>query len=255
MSEQTIWITGASSGIGRATAFALADKNRNVILSGRRKERLLELESQLTGLYANIFIASFDIRNREECSKAVDELPSDFRNLRILINNAGLAAGFDSFQNGLYDDWDQMIDTNLKGLLYLSKACIPLLKNGAHAQIINVGSVAGKEVYPMGNVYCASKHAVDALTRAMRIDLLSDGIRVSSVSPGLVETEFSIVRFKGDSERAGKVYEGFKPLSSDDVADAIKYIANSPVHVTIGDILILPSAQAASRDVLRNKTT
>lgn len=251
MSEETIWITGASSGIGRATALKLANNKRNIIISGRRRERLTELANHLKGLYKSVYISSFDVQNKEACFQAVNELPAEFSNLRLLVNNAGLAAGLEPFQSGSLDDWDQMIDTNVKGLLYLSKACIPLLKNVPHAQIVNVGSIAGKEVYPMGNVYCASKHAVDALTRAMRIDLLPDGIRVCLVSPGLVETEFSLVRFKGDSERAKKVYDGIKPLLPDDVADAIKFIVDSPVHVTIGDILILPAAQAASRDVLR----
>ena len=251
MKNETILISGASSGIGRATAMLLAKSGRNLILTGRRSDRLTELKRELELLGVQVFTGVFDIQSRKETEAFVSTIPEKFQSIRVLVNNAGLAAGLSSIQDGDIDDWDQMIDTNLKGLLYLTKGLIPLLSLVEGAQIINIGSIAGKEVYPNGNVYCASKHAVDALTRAMRIDLLPLNIRVSSVSPGMVETEFSLVRFKGDANRASSVYKGMEPLKAEDIADSIKYIIDSPNRVTIGDILILPSAQAASRDVKR----
>ncbi|HPH83324.1 MAG TPA: SDR family NAD(P)-dependent oxidoreductase [Flavobacteriales bacterium] len=251
MKNETILISGASSGIGKATAMLLAKSGRNLILTGRRSDRLTELKRELELLGVQVFTGVFDIQSRKETEAFVSTIPEEFQSIRVLVNNAGLAAGLSSIQDGDIDDWDQMIDTNLKGLLYLTKAIIPLLRKVEGSQIINIGSIAGKEVYPNGNVYCASKHAVDALTRAMRIDLLPLNIRVSSVSPGMVETEFSLVRFKGDADRASSVYKGMEPLKAEDIADSIKYIIDSPYRVTIGDILILPSAQAASRDVKR----
>ena len=251
MKNETILISGASSGIGKATAMLLAQSGRNLILTGRRSDRLTELKNELELLGVQVFTGVFDIQSRKETEAFVSTIPEEFQSIRVLVNNAGLAAGLSSIQDGDIDDWDQMIDTNLKGLLYLTKGLIPLLSKVEGAQIINIGSIAGKEVYPNGNVYCATKHAVDALTRAMRIDLLPLNIRVSSVSPGMVETEFSLVRFKGDVDRASSVYKGMEPLKAEDIADTIKYIIDSPYRVTIGDILILPSAQAASRDVKR----
>lgn len=253
MKNETILISGATSGIGKATAELLAKTGRLLILTGRRIERLEILKSELESKGAEIFIASFDIRNRKETEQFVDSIPDVFRNIRVLINNAGLAAGLAAVQDGDPDDWDQMIDTNVKGLLYLSRAVIPLLEKVEGAQIVNVSSIAGKEVYPNGNVYCASKFAVDALTKSMRIDLLPKGIRVSSVCPGMVETEFSLVRFKGDAQRATNVYKGLQPLHAEDIAEAIRYIIESPFRISIADMLIFPTIQASSRDVLREE--
>lgn len=252
MNPETILITGASSGIGRACAERLAKGKSKLILTGRRKERLLDLADNLQSGGTQVYIASFDVRNNAEVLDFVENIPAEFRNIRVLINNAGLAAGLDPIQSGDIDQWDRMIDTNIKGLLYMSRAVLPLMKEVQNAQVVNIGSIAGKEVYGSGNVYCGTKHAVDALTRAMRIDLLPLKIRVSSVSPGLVETEFSLVRFEGDEEKAKSVYQGYHPLHADDIADAVSYILNAPTHVTIADILILPSAQGSSRDVRRS---
>ena len=251
MKNETIIISGATSGIGKATAELLARTGRSLILTGRRTERLEILKSELEAKGAEVFIASFDIRNRKETEEFVDSIPAAFRNVRVLINNAGLAAGLGAVQDGDPDDWDQMIDTNVKGLLYLSRAVIPILEKVEGAQIVNVSSIAGKEVYPNGNVYCASKFAVDALTKGMRIDLLPKGIRVSSVCPGMVETEFSLVRFKGDTERAANIYKGLHPLLAEDIAESIRYIIESPYRITIADLIIFPNAQASSRDFIR----
>lgn len=251
MKNETIIISGATSGIGKATAELLAKHGRSLILTGRRTERLEILKTELEAKGAEVFIASFDIRNRKETEEFVDSIPAAFRNVRVLINNAGLAAGLGAVQDGDPDDWDQMIDTNVKGLLYLSRAVIPLMETTEGAQIVNVSSIAGKEVYPNGNVYCASKFAVDALTKGMRIDLLPKGIRVSSVCPGMVETEFSLVRFKGDTERAANIYKGLQPLLAEDIAESIRYIIESPYRITIADLIIFPNAQASSRDFIR----
>jgi len=253
MKNETILISGATSGIGKATAELLAKHGRSLILTGRRLDRLELLKSELEAKGSLVFIASFDIRNRKESEKFVDSIPSAFRNIRVLINNAGLAAGLGAVQDGDPDDWDQMIDTNVKGLLYLSRAVIPLLEKVEGAQIVNVSSIAGREVYPNGNVYCASKFAVEALTKGMRIDLLPKGIRVSSISPGMVETEFSLVRFKGDAERAANVYKGLQPLLPEDIAESIRYIIESPFRISIADMLIFPNVQASSRDVVREE--
>jgi NADP-dependent 3-hydroxy acid dehydrogenase YdfG len=249
--RETIVITGASSGIGRACAQILAGPGTQFILTARREERLRHLASELQSLGASVWTYTLDVRSREGCQKWAQEIPESFRNIRVLINNAGLAAGLTGIQDGEVNDWDQMIDTNVKGLLYTTEAILPYLKQSQGAQIINMSSIAGREVYANGNVYCASKHAVDALTRSMRIDLLPLGIRVSSVSPGMVETEFSLVRFKGNAERAAVVYEGIKPLKPEDVADAVNYIISAPPHVTVADMVLFPAAQASSRDVLR----
>ena len=196
-------------------------------------------------------MAQFDVRNKMEVESFFEKLPTEFQQIRVLINNAGLAAGMDFIQNGDTNDWDQMIDTNVKGLLYMTRSAIKFLENTTGAQIVNVGSIAGREVYPKGNVYCATKHAVDALTRAMRIDLHEKGIRVSSVNPGLVETEFSLVRFKGDAEKAKAIYKGLDPLIGDDIAETIRYIIETPFRISIADLTIFAAAQASSRDVIR----
>lgn len=252
--HKTIMITGASSGIGMACARKLARAGQRMILVARRTDRLDALASELKKVGVEVFTASLDVRDKEACETLIRNLPDSFREIHVLINNAGLAAGLAPVQRGDIGDWDRMIDTNVKGLLYVSKAVIPLMMGVEGAQIINIGSVAGKEVYPNGNVYCASKHAVDALTRAMRIDLLESGIRVSSVSPGMVETEFSLVRFAGDEQKAKSVYQGLEPLTAKDIADSVAFIVEAPTRVCIADILVFPAAQASSRDVLRRNS-
>jgi 3-hydroxy acid dehydrogenase/malonic semialdehyde reductase len=237
-------ITGATSGIGKSTAFKMAEKGINLILTGRREERLAELKKNLESKYSvQVQTLCFDIRNRESVNEQIEHLPDDFKAIDVLVNNAGLAAGMDLIQNGNIDDWEQMIDTNVKGLLYITKAVAPFMIRRNRGHIINIGSIAGKETYLKGNVYCASKHAVDALTRAMRLDLLEHGIKVSSISPGMVETEFSEVRLK-DKEAAKKVYDGLIPLTPDDIADTVDFILSRPDHVNINDIIIMPKAQA-----------
>ncbi|MDX5405244.1 MAG: SDR family oxidoreductase [Bacteroidota bacterium] len=251
--RKTVLITGATSGIGEACAQTFAENGYNLIITGRRKDRLERLSEELERQFGiQILSLSFDVRDREMVRKHLLELPEPFDNVDILLNNAGLAAGADPIQSGDHVNWERMMDTNVKGLLYVTEAILPGMKKNGSGHIINIASIAGKEVYPGGNVYCASKHAVDALTRGMRLDLVETGIKVSQVSPGLVETEFSIVRFEGDMEKAKQVYRGMEPLHASDVADSVYYIASRPAHVNIGDILILPSAQASSTVVKRN---
>lgn len=213
-------ITGATSGIGEAIALKFAQKDINVIITGRRLDKLNALKSNITSnTKANILALKMDVTDRKSVERVINGLPDEWKSIDILVNNAGLAVGLDPIQHGNPDDWEQMIDTNLKGLLYVSKAVLPLMIARQKGHIINIGSIAGKEVYPKGNVYCATKHAVDALTKSMRIDLLGNGIKVTQIAPGLVETEFSLVRFKGDEERASKVYQGYKPLEGKDIAE------------------------------------
>jgi len=251
MLNETILISGATSGIGLSTAKLLAKPGRKLIITGRRKEILQSTKNELVEKGAEVYMAQFDVRNKMEVESFFEKLPTEFQQIRVLINNAGLAAGMDFIQNGDTNDWDQMIDTNVKGLLYMTRSAIKFLENTTGAQIVNVGSIAGREVYPKGNVYCATKHAVDALTRAMRIDLHEKGIRVSSVNPGLVETEFSLVRFKGDAEKAKAIYKGLDPLIGDDIAETIRYIIETPFRISIADLTIFAAAQASSRDVIR----
>jgi NADP-dependent 3-hydroxy acid dehydrogenase YdfG len=239
-------ITGATSGIGNATAHKLAQNGFNVIITGRRHDLLDSLKKELGIKYkADVFTLNFDIRDPKAVGKIIDELPESWRKIDVLINNAGLAAGFNPIQSGDVSDWEQMIDTNIKGLLYITRKVAPIMIENGHGHIVNIGSIAGKEVYENGNVYCATKSAVDALTKGMRIDLVNYNIKVTSIDPGAVETEFSLVRFKGDSSRAAKVYEGFKPLIAEDIADAILYVVTRPPHVNITDMLITPTAQAS----------
>ena len=238
-------VTGATSGIGKATAQILAKNNYKIILCGRREDRLLELKNELLA-FTEVHTLSFDVRDKKAVFESVDSLPETFSKIDVLINNAGNAHGLDSIQNGDLDDWDAMIDINVKGLLYVSKAIIPKMIAQKSGHIINIGSIAGKEVYANGNVYCASKHAVDALNQAMRIDLNPFGIRVGAIHPGAVETEFSEVRFKGNSERAANVYNGFEPLRAEDIADIIHFVISRPYHVNIADLLVLPTAQASA---------
>lgn len=245
-------ITGATSGIGEACAEIFARGHYDLILTGRRIERLEKLAKELQEEFnVNIATSSFDIRNRDEVVQNLEELPENWRKIDVLINNAGLSRGLDPIQAGSYDDWDTMIDTNIKGLLYVSKIVSNWMIENGKGHIINIGSIAGKEVYANGNVYCATKHAVDALNKGMRIDLLPYGIKVTAVHPGAVETEFSEVRFKGDKERAKKVYDGFEPLVAVDVAEAIWFAATRPPHVNINDMLIMPTAQANASTIFR----
>lgn len=240
-------VTGATSGIGKAVAKSLAAKGYNLIITGRRTELLAECESELKTENVKVLSLPFDVRNEDEVEKYLGNLPCEWRNIKVLVNNAGLAVGLDPIQNGVLDDWERMIDTNVKGLLYVSRIVSKIMiDNGNGGHIINLGSIAGKEVYPNGNVYCASKHAVDAITKGLRIDLLPFGIKVSQICPGAVETEFSKVRFKGDTQRAANVYKGFVPLSAQDIADAIMFMVNCPAHVNINDMVIMPAAQANS---------
>ena len=240
-------ITGATSGIGRATALKLAEHNYDVIITGRREERLVNLKNAIESSFpSKVHILCFDVRDKASVTKEIDNLPDKWKDIRVLVNNAGLAAGLSHIQDGEIDDWERMIDTNVKGLLYVTRQVAPLMVKKGDGHIINVGSMAGKEVYEKGNVYCATKHAVEALTKAMRIDMLKDNIKVTSVSPGLVETEFSMVRFKGDKEKADKTYKGYTPLTGDDVADVIVFTVKMPAHVNLNNIEITPRAQANS---------
>lgn len=241
-------ITGATSGIGEATAELLAQNNFNLILTGRRKERLEELQQKIQAdNNCEIYLLNFDIRSKDETKAAFESLPEQWQNIDVLINNAGLAVGMDPIHEGDQDDWERMIDTNLKGLLYITRLVSPIMAQKGSGHIVNISSIAGKEAYALGNVYCATKHAVQALTQGMRIDLLKHGIKVSSVAPGAVETEFSVVRFKGNEEKANDVYKGFTPLYAEDIAETILFVVSRPKHVNIDDVLIMPTAQAFSR--------
>jgi len=244
--QKTIFITGATSGFGKACAHAFAGDHHRLILTGRRADRLEKEASILRDKYnVDVMTLNFDVRDRDAVKLAVESIPLDWRNIDILINNAGLAAGSDLLQEGNMDDWETMIDTNVKGLLYVTKNIFPLLLQSTCPHIVNIGSIAGKEVYAKGNVYCATKFAVDALTRGMRIDMLAHGIKVSQVAPGAAETEFSQIRFKGDMDAAANVYKGFAPLQAEDIANAVTWITGLPAHVNINDMVIMPTAQAS----------
>ena len=239
------FITGTTAGIGEATTTILAQNGYQLIITGRREEKLLALAEKITQETGQkILPLSFDVRQKEAVYEAIDSLPAEWKNIDLLINNAGLAAGAAPIHESDIDDWERMIDTNIKGLLYVSRKIMPMMVERKKGHIINIGSVAGKEVYANGNVYCGTKHAVDAITKSMRIDLLTHGIKVSQVAPGAVETEFSVVRFHGDQQAADNVYKGFDPLMAQDIADAVLYIATRPAHVNINDMLIMPTAQA-----------
>lgn len=243
--KKTALITGATSGIGKATAENLAKNGFNLILCGRRQERLDSLASEL-GKASDIYTLNFDVRDRKVVHQKIQDIPNSFSNIDVLINNAGNAHGLDPIEEGSLDDWDAMLDINVKGLLYVSKAIIPGMIKRKSGHVINIGSTAGKEVYPKGNVYCASKHAVDAINQGMRIDLNQYGIRVGAVNPGLVETEFSQVRFKGNNQKANTVYKGFQALKPEDIADIIHFVVTRPYHVNIADLVVMPTAQASS---------
>ena len=239
-------VTGATAGIGEATALMLAEEGAALIITGRREERLLLLKNKLEQLNVRVLPLCFDVSDEQAVKQSLGSLPEEWRAIDILVNNAGLAAGMNTVQEGDSDDWNRMIDTNVKGLLYVTRAVTPGMVARGSGQIINIGSIAGKEVYPNGNVYCATKHAVDALTKGLRIDLLPHGIRVTQVCPGAVETEFSLIRFHGDAARAGKVYHGFENLVAGDIAECIRFIINRPPHVNINDMVVMPTAQATA---------
>ena len=251
MSKITL-ITGATAGIGEACAHVFARERYDVIITGRREDRLEKLAQQLKKEYnVNVITLEFDVRNREEVIGKLEALPDEWKKINVLMNNAGLSQGLDPIQDGSYEDWETMIDTNVKGLLYVTKVVSNWMIANGFGHIVNLGSIAGKEVYPNGNVYCASKHAVDALNKGMRIDLLPYGIKVTAVHPGAVETEFSEVRFKGDKSRAKKVYDGFEPLVAKDIAETIWFVVSRPPHVNINELTIMPTAQANAMNIYR----
>jgi len=246
-------ITGATSGIGEACAHIFAQNGYNLILLARREDRLAKIAHPLEDKYAiTIKQVTTDVREKGTLTSALEEIPAEWKKVDVLINNAGLSQGLDPIDKGNTDDWDTMIDTNVKGLLYVTKIVSNWMIPNKSGHIINIGSIAGQEVYPNGNVYCATKHAVDALSRSMRIDLLQHDIKVTAINPGMVETEFSVVRFKGDAERAKNVYAGLEPLIADDIADAIWYAVSRPKHVNINDMLIMPTAQATATLINRS---
>lgn len=252
MSRKIAFITGASAGIGAATAKVLASQQYNLILAARRVESLKKLSDELTTQFGiSTLVVKLDVRNRNEVAETIAAFPKDWQKINVLVNNAGLASGLSSIDEGDIDDWDVMIDTNVKGLLYVTRNVIPLMKSNESGHIINIGSIAGKEVYANGNVYCATKHAVDALNKAMRLELAKFPIKVTAIHPGAVETEFSVVRFHGDKERADKVYEGFENLVADDIADAIWFAISRPAHVNINELTIMPTAQPVASVIHR----
>ena len=252
--NKTIMITGATSGFGRATAVRFAKNGYNIIITGRRKELLDELEKELrvTGKI-KVLSLCFDVRKKDEVESVIRNLPEDWKKIDILVNNAGLAVGLDHIQNGNTDDWDRMIDTNVKGLLYITRAVAPLMVARNEGHIFNLGSIAGKEAYENGNVYCASKFAVDALSKSMRIDMLKNNIKVTLIAPGMAETDFALVRFKGDEQKAKNVYKGIAALTADDIAGVIYYCATLPDHVCINEIVITPTQQASVNHSVRKE--
>lgn len=247
-------ITGATSGIGEATARLLAKNNFDLIITGRRSERLEELKNELNK-ETDVISLCYDVRNKEEVFKAIDSLSGKWRNIDALINNAGLAVGLGPVHEGVIDDWDRMIDTNVKGVLYMLKAVSPLMIENNSGHIVNISSIAAKEVYINGNVYCGTKHALDSITGSIRMELLPHHIRVTSINPGMVETEFSLVRYKGDSEKADTVYKNVDPLKAEDVADVILYCLNCPPHMNLHEVVVMPSAQASVRMVRKKDGT
>jgi len=250
--NKIILITGATSGIGKATAYKCADLGYNLILTGRRLERLTELKNDLYAKHKiEVEILCFDIRLKNEVENSFNTLPENWKNIDILINNAGLALGNTTIDNGNEQDWEQMIDTNIKGLLYISNLVIPYMITRKEGMIVNIGSIAGKEVYMNGNVYCATKYAVDAITKGMRIDLLKHNIKVSQIAPGMVDTEFSLVRYKGDKNLADSVYKGLTPLYAEDIAETVIFVITRPKHVNINDIIVMPTHQANTSNILR----
>ncbi len=250
--KKTALITGATAGIGEATAHRLAKEGYRLIITGRRANRLTEVATALqTQWQAEVLPLCFDVRQLAQVQEHLGNLPAEWRSIDLLVNNAGLASGLAPIHEGDIDDWERMIDTNIKGLLYVTRTIAPLMKERRSGHIINISSIAGKEAYLNGNVYCGTKHAVEAIGKGMRMDLLPFGIKVTQICPGAVETEFSVVRFHGDRERANKVYDGFEPLRGEDIADAVYYVASLPPHVTVNDMLIMPTAQACASMIHR----
>jgi 3-hydroxy acid dehydrogenase / malonic semialdehyde reductase len=250
--KRIVMITGATAGFGKATAVKFAENGFDLILTGRRKERLEELENELKDFPdIKVLTLCFDVRSKEVVESVIAGLPVDWKNIDILVNNAGLAVGMSHIDEGNIDDWERMIDTNIKGLLYMTRAVAPLMSGRNRGHIINIGSIAGKENYEFGNVYCATKAAVDSLSRSMRIDLLKRNIKVTNIAPGMAETEFSLVRFKGDATRAESVYNGVEPLTGKDIADVIYFCATLPSHVCINDLVITPTQQAGVNNLFR----
>lgn len=253
--SKIIFITGATSGIGEASARKFAQQGWDVIIAGRRKDRLDKLEKELRSNNTDVLSLCFDVRKQNEVLQAIASLQGKWKRIDVLLNNAGLAVGKGAIQEGIYDDWERMIDTNVKGLLYMSREVTPLMIENGSGHIINIASLAGHESYPGGNVYCGTKHAVRSISRGMRMDLVQHGIKVSVVSPGAADTEFSLVRYKGDKALADKTYDGFQPLSAEDIAESIFFIATQPPHVNIEEIFMLPTAQATSNIIHRNGLT
>ena len=252
MKNRIVFITGASSGIGKSCARAFAAEGARLILAARRTERVEALAGQLqTEFGVETLPLTLDVTQRDQVAEVLGGLPARWAEIDILVNNAGLSRGMDKVYTGAIQDWEEMIDTNVKGLLYVTRAVLPGMVARGRGHVINIGSLAGHEVYPNGNVYCASKHAVEALTRAMRLDLSGTGVRVSAVDPGMAETEFSVVRFRGDAARADKVYQGWQPLQAEDVADAVLWCATRPAHVNIQDVVIMATDQASTTVVNR----
>lgn len=249
--KKIVLVTGATSGIGQAIALKAAEAGFDLIVTGRREERLNELAREIRKIGREVVSLCFDVRKAEEVRKAIEGLEEPWKNISVLVNNAGLAVGVSPIQDGILDDWERMIDTNVKGLLYVTREVAPLMIRNGSGHIVNLASIAGKEVYPGGNVYCATKHAVDALSRAMRTDMLKHHIKVTNIAPGMVETEFSLVRYKGDADAARNVYKGMTPLTNEDIADTVLFAITRPAHVCLNDIVIMPTDQANSRDVAR----
>jgi NADP-dependent 3-hydroxy acid dehydrogenase YdfG len=244
--KKTILVTGATSGFGKAIALKFAEKGHSVIITGRREDRLKSLKEEITSKNVECTYLCFDVRDNKAVKNAINSLSANWSSIDVLVNNAGLASGLDKIQDGNTENWDRMIDTNVKGLLYVSKAIIPLMVARKTGHIINIGSTAGKEVYEKGNVYCASKHAVDAITKGMRIDLLEHGIKVTQIAPGAAETEFSVVRFDGDTERAKNAYNGYQPMSAEDIALLTVMSTELPANLCINDLVVTSLAQANS---------
>ena len=248
LKDKIVLITGTSAGIGEACARAFADKGARLIIAARRMDRLKELAGSLK---TETHVIQLDVRDQQAVDKAIESLPAEWAEIDLLVNNAGLSRDLTKLHEGRHESWDQMIDTNVKGLLYVSRAVLPGMVKRGRGQVINIGSIAGHEVYPGGNVYCATKHAVDAITKGMRIDLLGTGVKVSTVDPGMVETEFSEVRFYGDKDKADKVYVGLTPLVGDDIAQAVVWVADRPAHVQVAELIILPLDQASATQANR----
>ena len=251
--KRIVLVTGATSGFGKAIAFRFAQDGDDLIITGRRKDRLEQIVEKIKEQFnVRVLPLIFDVRKPDQCEKAIHSLPEEWKKIDILVNNAGLAVGLHPIHEGVIDDWERMIDTNVKGLLYMTRLVAPIMVEQGHGHIINIGSIAGREVYPNGSAYCGSKFAVNAISKGMRIDLLTYNVKVTEILPGAAETEFSMVRFKGDKDRADAVYKGFKPLSAEDVADVVFYAASLPAHVNINELVLMPTAQASSMHFHRN---